>query len=121
MKHFWIFLMILSLIATAGAVAQTQKESDTTQEQLEEKPVVAEPAQPSDPEVSKVPRKYPIAAGVWYPGEPLPKEAFRYYRIRCWPGCHHNSQYGMYPDKSEEEHPENQSKAPKAAESSEKQ
>ncbi len=38
--------------------------------------------------MSKAPRKYPVAAGVWYPGEPVPTEASRYYRVRCWPGCH---------------------------------
>ena len=33
-------------------------------------------------------RVYPIAPGVWYPGEPLPEKPMRYYRVRCWPGCH---------------------------------
>jgi len=48
----------------------------------------------------ELPRMYPIAAGVWYPGQPLPEKPFRYYRVRCWPGCHH---YGKYanPPKSE--------------------
>jgi hypothetical protein len=33
--------------------------------------------------------QYPIAAGVWYPGDgELPDHVFTYYRIRCWPGCH---------------------------------
>jgi len=33
--------------------------------------------------------EYPIAAGVWYPGDgPLPEHPFKYYRTRCWPGCH---------------------------------
>jgi hypothetical protein len=33
--------------------------------------------------------EYPIAAGVWYPGDgPLPEHPFEYYRVRCWPGCH---------------------------------
>jgi hypothetical protein len=52
------------------------------------------------PETSE--RVYPIAAGVWYPGDPMPEEPFRYYRVRCWPGCHYNSQYGKYPDLPEE-------------------
>jgi hypothetical protein len=43
-------------------------------------------------------RVYPIAPGVWYPGEPLPEKPMRYYRVRCWPGCHRGSSYGMYPD-----------------------
>ena len=38
---------------------------------------------------SETPWQYPIAAGVWYPGDgPLPEHAFKYYRVRCWPGCH---------------------------------
>jgi hypothetical protein len=33
--------------------------------------------------------QYPIAPGVWYPGDgPLPDHPFKYYRLRCWPGCH---------------------------------
>lgn len=79
MKHFLIFFMILALIIAVGAVAQTTDETTTA-------------------ESTKVPWEYPIAPGVWYPGEPLPEKPFRYYRIRCWPGCHHNSQYGKYPD-----------------------
>jgi hypothetical protein len=42
--------------------------------------------------------KYPIAPGVWYPGETLPEHPVRYYRARCWPGCHRGSEHGMYPD-----------------------
>ena len=41
---------------------------------------------------------YPIAPGVWYPGEPMPEKPMRYYRVRCWPGCHRGSSYGKYPD-----------------------
>jgi hypothetical protein len=42
---------------------------------------------------------YPIAPGVWYPGDPVPEKAMRYYRVRCWPGCHRGSSHGMYPDR----------------------
>ncbi|MBW1979965.1 MAG: hypothetical protein JRJ12_01985 [Deltaproteobacteria bacterium] len=43
---------------------------------------------------------YPIAPGIWYPGDgPLPEHPVRYYRIRCWPGCHRGSPYGKYPDR----------------------
>ena len=83
MIHFWIFFMLLSLIIVVGTVAQTTNETTT--------------------ESTQVSREYPIAPGIWYPGDPLPKESFRYYRIRCWPGCHHNSQYGKYPDLPEKE------------------
>jgi len=40
----------------------------------------------------------PLTAGVYYPhkGE-TPQEKMRYYRVRCWPGCHVGSDKGMYP------------------------
>ena len=42
----------------------------------------------------------PIAAGVWYPTDgPVPENPMRYYRVRCWPGCHTGSSYGKYPEK----------------------
>jgi hypothetical protein len=43
----------------------------------------------------------PIAAGVWYPTDgPVPDHPMRYYRVRCWPGCHTGSSYGKYPAKT---------------------
>ncbi len=43
----------------------------------------------------------PIAAGVWYPTDgPVPDHPMRYYRVRCWPGCHTGSSYGKYPAKA---------------------
>ena len=43
----------------------------------------------------------PIAAGVWYPTDgPVPDNPMRYYRVRCWPGCHTGSSYGKYPQKA---------------------
>ena len=45
-------------------------------------------------------RVYPIAPGVWYPQDgPLPEKPVRYYRARCFPGCHSGTKYGLYPDK----------------------
>jgi hypothetical protein len=42
----------------------------------------------------------PIAAGVWYPSDgPVPDKPMRYYRARCWPGCHTGSSLGKYPNK----------------------
>ncbi len=44
-------------------------------------------------------RVYPIAAGVWYPTDgPIPDKPVRYYRVRCWPGCHSGSSLGMHPN-----------------------
>ena len=41
----------------------------------------------------------PVTAGVWYPGDgKVPEKPVRYYRARCWPGCHSGSDYGLYPD-----------------------
>jgi hypothetical protein len=49
---------------------------------------------------SETGRVYPIAPGVWYPGDgPIPEHPVRYYRVRCWPGCHRGSSHGKYPDK----------------------
>ena len=43
----------------------------------------------------------PIAPGVWYPTDgPVPEKPMRYYRVRCWPGCHKGTPYGKYPDRS---------------------
>jgi hypothetical protein len=43
----------------------------------------------------------PIAAGVWYPTDgAVPEKPMRYYRIRCWPGCHTGSSLGKYPHKT---------------------
>ena len=42
----------------------------------------------------------PIAAGIYYPSDgPVPAHPMRYYRVRCWPGCHTGSSLGKYPDK----------------------
>jgi hypothetical protein len=93
MKHFLVLFMGVFLIITVGVIAQTMNETTTPESQ----------STLPDTESTKVPWEYPIAPGVWYPGEPLPEKPFRYYRIRCWPGCHHNSQYGKYPDRPESE------------------
>ena len=48
----------------------------------------------------------PIAAGVWYPTDgPVPDKPMRYYRVRCWPGCHTGSNYGKYPTKALNDEP----------------
>lgn len=53
---------------------------------------------------------YPIAPGVYYPwkGDGDLDESendMRYYRVRCWPGCHTGSSIGMYPDDAFEDTP----------------
>ena len=94
MKRFTSFFIVVSLFASIAAFAQDEQAPADSKVLEDETQSVA-----TEEETEKAPRVYPIAAGVWYPGDPMPGKAFRYYRIRCWPGCHHNSQYGLYPDK----------------------
>ena len=43
---------------------------------------------------------YPIAPGIYYPWDEEQEEiSVRYYRVRCWPGCHSGSSIGLHPDK----------------------
>ena len=43
---------------------------------------------------------YPIAPGIYYPWDEEQEEIYvRYYRVRCWPGCHSGSSVGLHPDK----------------------
>lgn len=51
--------------------------------------------------LEKVTWEVPIAAGIYYPSDgPVPDSPVRYYRVRCWPGCHTGSSLGKYPDKA---------------------
>jgi len=53
------------------------------------------------PTTEELARRYPIAPGVWYPTDgPIPEHPIRYYRVRCWPGCHSGSPNGKYPNRS---------------------
>jgi hypothetical protein len=79
MKYILIFFIVFSLAMTFAGIAVTANEKPAKQES---------PAW-----------EVPIAAGVWYPGDgALPEKPMRYYRARCFPGCHVGSQYGMFPD-----------------------
>jgi len=47
----------------------------------------------------KVDWEIPLAAGVYYPHKTeTAQNKMRYYRVRCWPGCHVGSDKGMYPN-----------------------
>jgi len=75
MRYFLIFTALMCLVIAGGIVLGSGQEPVT-----------------SNPEISRV---YPIAPGVWYPGDgALPEKPIRYYRIRCWPGCHRGSSHG---------------------------
>lgn len=77
----WYLLVFFALIFPIIGGASTSKANDVQVKSTEE------------------PRVYPIAPGVWYPGDPLPERPIRYYRVRCWPGCHRGSSHGKYPNK----------------------
>ena len=86
MKYFIIFLASLFLIIGVVNVVGTG-----------DKPVQSKDSTKTTIETA---RMYPIAPGVWYPGDgALPEKPMRYYRARCWPGCHSGSSYGKYPDR----------------------
>ena len=77
MRYFLIFTALMCLVIAGGIVLGSGQEPVT-----------------SNPEISRV---YPIAPGVWYPGDgALPEKPIRYYRVRCWPGCHRGSSHGKY-------------------------
>jgi hypothetical protein len=77
MRYLLIFFALITLIIVS---ASTSKANEVQVKSAEE------------------PRVYPIAPGVWYPGEPLPEKPMRYYRVRCFPGCHRGSSHGKYPN-----------------------
>jgi len=54
----------------------------------------------------KITWEVPIAAGIYYPSDgSVPDNPVRYYRVRCWPGCHTGSSLGKYPDKALDDTP----------------
>lgn len=89
MKHLMVFFAIMLLIIGAAALGLSGDQSVTADQNLVTK---------QSPSVETA-RVYPIAPGVWYPGQPMPENPIRYYRIRCWPGCHTGSPHGKYPNK----------------------
>jgi hypothetical protein len=88
MKYFLIGVTALFLLIAVGNILATSNDT-----------AVVTASQLSD-ESAPTSRVYPIAAGVWYPGNgALPEKPMRYYRVRCWPGCHSGSSYGKYPER----------------------
>lgn len=88
MRYLFIFLAVLLLVIASGITANGTDVEDTTVPNPTAAPTVS----------TGTPRVYPIAPGVWYPGDPLPEKPIRYYRVRCFPGCHRGSSYGKYPN-----------------------
>lgn len=99
MKHVGIFFVLMACVVVLSVVAQTN--NDTSSSPTRDETASAQPtATPTT--APTLDRQYPIAAGVWYPGDPLPTVPSRYYRVRCWPGCHSYGKYANPPkaDKS---------------------
>ena len=82
MKYFKILILSIFLVAGLGTLVISGEDTSTT----------------THPTTEELARKYPIAPGVWYPTDgPIPEKPIRYYRVRCWPGCHSGSDFGKYP------------------------
>ena len=90
MKYLVIFFSLLFLLTALAVAGSSSSQTSTDQSKTASPAAVAKETE----------RVYPIAPGVWYPGQPMPEKPIRYYRVRCWPGCHSGSDYGKYPDKS---------------------
>ena len=99
MKYFLVIVTSLFILISLGWVMQTGSDATAPAAQEAEKSYATAP-KPAAAATPTTARVYPIAPGVWYPGQgPLPEKPVRYYRARCWPGCHRGSSHGMYPDK----------------------
>jgi len=60
-----------------------------------------DPAEKAGQASEEITWEVPIAAGIYYPNDgAVPEHPVRYYRVRCWPGCHTGSSLGKYPDKA---------------------
>ncbi len=84
MKGVIYTLLVASVLLLAACAAMPPSEKQTQAPS-------PEPAEQADSTAAaaETPWQYPIAPGIWYPGDgPLPDQPFKYYRIRCWPGCH---------------------------------
>ena len=85
MRYLLIVCVFVSLVILNGLTAPGRYGTDTT------------PLRRVSVAFAETQRVYPVAPGVWYPGEPLPEKPMRYYRVRCFPGCHRGSSHGKYP------------------------
>lgn len=96
MKYTIVFISCIFLIGVAGSLPVVGSNT------LGEKSPVSGAAAPS----KQVTWEVPIAAGIYYPSDgPVPDKPVRYYRVRCWPGCHTGSTLGKYPQKELKDKP----------------
>ena len=83
MKYFKVLIILVFLVAGASTLVLSGNETPTA----------------PTPTTEELAKRYPIAPGVWYPTDgPIPDQPIRYYRVRCWPGCHSGSSHGLYPE-----------------------
>jgi len=96
MKTIIILISCVSLVIFAGLLPVM---GSNTQGAKGSEPVAVDSAE-------QVTWEVPIAAGIYYPSNgPVPDNPVRYYRVRCWPGCHTGSSLGKYPAKKLEDKP----------------
>ena len=90
MKYIIVLISCVLLVVFAGLLPVL---GSNTQGAKGSEPGAAAPAE-------QVTWEVPIAAGIYYPSDgPVPDKPVRYYRVRCWPGCHTGSSLGKYPTK----------------------
>jgi hypothetical protein len=100
MKTAVSFVVIICIVFVGGLFLKIGNEPTKPDVKLETHSAWAG-SNPSSKEQPKEVRVYPIAPGIWYPQDgPIPDKLVRYYRVRCWPGCHSGSPHGKYPKKS---------------------
>jgi len=96
MKTIIILTSCVSLVLCAGLLPVM---GSNTQGAKGSEAVAVDPAE-------QVTWEVPIAAGTYYPSDgPVPDTPVRYYRVRCWPGCHTGSSLGKYPAKKLDDKP----------------
>jgi hypothetical protein len=96
MKNIIILISCVTLVVFAGLLPVM---GSNTLGAKGTEPDAAAPAE-------QVTWEVPIAAGIYYPSDgPVPDNPMRYYRVRCWPGCHTGSSLGKYPTKALDDKP----------------
>jgi hypothetical protein len=92
MKHFLFPVILIAVAVTVSVFAPGGGEYVVAKDEVAADQAVTPKAGTDWP--------CPIAPGVWYPTDgPIPEKPMRYYRVRCWPGCHKGVPQGKYPDK----------------------
>ena len=100
MRSAAIIITIFCMVLLGGVILIIGNESAIPDVKLESSSAWAKSNSVAKEQPKEV-RAYPIAPGIWYPQDgPIPDKLVRYYRVRCWPGCHSGSPHGKHPKKS---------------------